>query len=80
MSRPAKKQDTECDIINATMQGQQYAIADRERREALRVLEKMKVLERKFGRLAAEGQATRTTSDEMNGTRVSYSRNLSTSI
>lgn len=76
----AKKQNVELDLINATMQGQQYAIADRERREALRVLEKMKVLENKFGRLAAKGQATRTTSDEMNGTRVSYSRNLSTSI
>ncbi len=82
MGRPKKKKneptDVELEIINATMQGQMYAVKDRDRREALRVLAKMKELELKFGRLAAKGKATRTTTDEMNGVRVSYSRDYET--
>lgn len=84
MGRPKKKKteptDVELEIINATMQGQMYAVKDRERREALRVLARMKELELKFGRLVAKGKATRTTTDEMNGKRTAYRRDWNAQI
>lgn len=84
MGRPKKKKteptDVELEIINATMQGQMYAVKDRERREALRVLARMKELELKFGRLVAKGKATRTTTDETNGKRTAYSRDWNAKI
>lgn len=69
-SRTRKKRDGDVDaaIINTTMQGSCYANANRERREALRVLAAMKEREAKL-----KAAATPTTKEQVTkGVRTSY--------